>query len=114
MHATIISVGQKMPTWCKLASDDYLKRLQHFLKCSLIEIPVSNSLEEGRKILQKITPDDTMVTLEVLGKAWNTSELSQKLSRWKIEAKNLAFIIGGPDGLSPACIERANFHWSLS
>jgi 23S rRNA (pseudouridine1915-N3)-methyltransferase len=114
MHSIIISVGNKMPPWCKLACDDYIKRLQHFLKCALLEIPVSNPLDEGRKILQKINNGDTVISLEVLGQAWSTPELSQKLSRWKMEGNNLVFIIGGPDGLSPLCIERATHHWSLS
>jgi len=114
MHAIIVSVGQKMPPWCQMACNEYLKRLQHFLTCTLIEIPVSNTLEEGRKILEKIPTQYTAVILEVEGKSYSTETLSEQLSRWKIAAKPLAFVIGGPDGLSPDCKARANVCWSLS
>lgn len=124
MHLTILAVGHKMPTWCKLACDNYLLWLQKFIKCSLIEIPPAKrhktgskdlyQAEEARLILPKISPDDIVIALEVRGKALSTPQLANMLESTKQLGKNIAFMIGGPDGLSATCIARANQQWSLS
>lgn len=124
MQCHILAVGQKMPKWCALACEEYAKRLQRFLKCTLTEIPIatrhkpSEALlykeEEGRKILQKIHPQDKVIALEVTGKSWSTPFLAKSLSDWQLQGHNIVFVIGGPDGLSQACLSRANLQWSLS
>lgn len=124
MQSTIIAIGCKMPKWCILACEDYLTRLQRFLKCSLLEIPTATrhkagvvdqyKEEEGRKILQKIPAGDHVIALDVQGRPWSTTRLSEELANWKLAGKNIHFVIGGPDGLSAECLARANQRWSLS
>lgn len=124
MHSTILSVGQKMPAWCVEACNEYLKRLPRFFPCQLIEIPASGrsktktewqcKKEEGEKILQKISPLDTVIALDLKGQQWSTTDLSQQMKNWQQDGKNLKFIIGGADGLSEDCIKGAQFHWCLS
>lgn len=124
MNCQIIAVGQKMPKWCVIACEEYAKRLQRFLKCALVEIPTairhksSDVLSckelEGQKILQKISNQDTVIVLDVIGENWSTPTLAKKLSISRQDAQNLTFVIGGPDGLSSECLARANQRWSLS
>lgn len=124
MQCNLYVVGEKMPNWCVLACDDYLTRLKHHFKCKLIEIPTalrqkSASIAlcketEGNKILQKIAPHQHVIAMDVLGKTFSTLALSKEISNWKQSGQEIVFIIGGPDGLSPACLERANERWSLS
>ena len=124
MHCTILAVGQKMPNWCKIACEDYALRLQRMLKCSLVEIPPalrnkSNHIQtykedEFKKIQQKILPGDLVIALDCKGESWTTPQLSQKIAKWQLEGNNLCFVIGGPDGLDKACLDRANTKWSLS
>lgn len=124
MRCQIFAIGQKMPKWCTLACEDYLSRLQHFMKCTLTEIATATRFksgsatlckeEEGSKILQRIDTDDFVVALEVTGKAWSTATLANQLAQWKQSGQDLVFVIGGPDGLSQACLTRANLHLSLS
>ncbi len=124
MQCIVLAVGNKMPSWCTLACEEYLTRLQHFMKCSLVEIPTAKrhkagnvaqyKEEEAQKILQKITPSHHVIAMEVTGSAWNTATLSHKLSAWQQQGKDIAFMIGGPDGLSEKCLARANQQLSLS
>jgi len=113
-----------MPKWCTLACEDYLTRLQRFMKCSLIEIPTAKrhkagnvsdyKEEEATKLLHKISSDDHVIALDVAGVGWSTLKLSEELSSWQQRGKDIIFLIGGPDGLSKECLTRANQRWSLS
>lgn len=113
-----------MPRWCELACEEYAKRLQRSLKCTLIEIPTptrhkpSDSLlckeKEGRKILEKIHPQEIVIALDVLGENWSTPTLAKRISTWQQKGQDLTFVIGGPDGLSSDCLSKANQRWSLS
>ena len=124
MHYRILAVGEKMPPWCKLACEFYQKRLTPFIKCTLLEIPTtrrttSPSLtqckeEEGRKILQKVSSQEHVIALQVEGCAWSTQTLAKRCTFWQHQGKNITFLIGGPDGLSSSCLQRANEQWSLS
>ncbi|MFI4937266.1 MAG: 23S rRNA (pseudouridine(1915)-N(3))-methyltransferase RlmH [Candidatus Berkiellales bacterium] len=128
MHCQIIAVGQKMPKWCVIACEEYFKRLQRFLKCSLIEIPTAirhksskssdNTVlykkEEAENILKKISSQDCVIALEVNGQPWSSSSLAKSLADWQLVGQNIIFIIGGPDGLSSGVLARANYQWSLS
>jgi len=53
------------------------------------------------------------VALDGRGKTWSSEELATQLARWRMQGKDLAFLIGGADGLAPAVLERADQHWSL-
>ena len=55
-----------------------------------------------------------MVALDVTGRQWSTEQLAQQLDGWMQEGRDLALLVGGPEGLSPACQERAELSWSLS
>ena len=65
-------------------------------------------------MLEVIGTRDYVVALEVTGRAMTTPELARWLAARRADARDLAFVIGGPDGLSPELLERADFRWSLS
>ncbi len=65
-------------------------------------------------MLASIPMDSHVVALELTGTIWNTEELSLKLARWRTKHQHIALLIGGPEGLAPECISRANQTWSLS
>ncbi len=54
------------------------------------------------------------MALDVLGKPWSTETLAQRLSDWQMNGRNVSLLVGGPDGLSRACLDRADMKWSLS
>ncbi len=69
---------------------------------------------EGESILAQLSSSDHVVALEVKGKPWTTMDLSRQLDRWRMSGKDVALLVGGPDGLSDACRQRAEQQWSLS
>ena len=54
------------------------------------------------------------VTLDIPGKPWDTPQLAAELERWKLDGRDVSLLIGGPEGLSPACKAAAEQSWSLS
>jgi len=69
---------------------------------------------EGEKILGKLGADEHVVLLDERGKQLKSRALATTLAEWQAGGRDLCFIIGGPDGVSDACRQRANFTWSLS
>jgi 23S rRNA (pseudouridine1915-N3)-methyltransferase len=54
------------------------------------------------------------VTLEVEGNPWTSSQLAKQLERWHLDSRDVALLVGGPEGLAPACIAASEQKWSLS
>lgn len=69
---------------------------------------------EGEQILAKLASVEQAVLLDERGKQMTSPSLAGKLTEWQQDARDLCFIIGGPDGVSDACRQRADFVWSLS
>ena len=55
-----------------------------------------------------------MVAIDAGGRLHDTRALATLLERWLQEGRDTAFLIGGPDGLAPRCLEQAELRWSLS
>ncbi len=69
---------------------------------------------EGEQILSKLDSTEQVVLLDERGKPLTSKSLATKLSDWQSDARDLCFVIGGPDGVSESCRQRADFTWSLS
>ena len=69
---------------------------------------------EGELILARIKPDEQAVLLDERGKQMSSQSLAGRLSDWQADGRDLCFVIGGPDGISDACKQRADASWSLS
>lgn len=124
MRLSIIAVGGKMPAWVNDGVTEYDRRMPRELKLNWREIPLvrrgkDTSPEmlrnrEGEKILKSIPPAEKVIALDVRGERWSTEQLAQQLKRWQMSGDNYSLLIGGPDGLSQECLERASGRWSLS
>jgi 23S rRNA (pseudouridine1915-N3)-methyltransferase len=120
----VIAVGTRMPAWVRTACDDYLARLSGALAGSLTEItpgprpagsPVQAAMAlEGRRLLAALQPGDHVVALDERGRELSTRELAAWLGTRLQQGQDLAFLIGGPDGLAPEVLERSHFTLSLS
>lgn len=120
----LIAIGTHMPTWVATSFIEYQKRLPKECKLNLIEITQSQRTKnsntaqliaaEGKKILATIPKKSRVIALDEKGELWNTKQLAEKLQRWQLEAQDISFLIGGPDGLSISCLKHAAHTWSLS
>jgi 23S rRNA (pseudouridine1915-N3)-methyltransferase len=120
----IIAIGTKMPDWVEAGCNEYLKRLPPELNLEIIELPLGQRgkgadinrtmTREGEAMLKAIGKHDHVIALDVLGKPWSTEQLAGKLQQWQLSGDNFSLLVGGPDGLAPECLKRANSKWSLS
>ena len=124
MRIHLLAVGTRMPSWVVEGYREYTKRLPRECSLQLVEIPPAKrhkSLsaeqarqQEGQAILAALPKDCSVVALDVRGKPWSTEALAAQLDDWLVSGRDVALLVGGPDGLSDACLERANQRWSLS
>ena len=113
-----------MPRWVREAFDDYVGRLANHLKLSLVEIEpgsrgAGRSVQqaigaEAQKLLSALRKDEYVVALDEHGTELTTRELSAWLATRMQGGRDLAFLIGGPDGLAPELLTRCDFKWALS
>ncbi|MGH8090301.1 MAG: 23S rRNA (pseudouridine(1915)-N(3))-methyltransferase RlmH [Rudaea sp.] len=119
MRAFLIAVGERMPAWVQNGYAEYAKRLSRDLPLELIEVsaksrdPARAMAEEGAALLAAIPKGAHVVALDGRGKAWSSEDLAQQLARWRMQGKDLAFLVGGADGLTPDVFSRADQRWSL-
>lgn len=126
MKIKIISIGNKVPSWIDAGMQEYLKRFPreysiNFINLSLAKraknIAIERCIEEeGQEILKVVgkDKDQKVIALDIIGKSWSTEELAEQVKKWQREGENINLLIGGPDGLSKACLEKAQIRWSLS
>jgi 23S rRNA (pseudouridine1915-N3)-methyltransferase len=114
MKLIVVAVGQRVPDWAQTAWDDYAKRFPSELKIELKALktePRTNNkntaalmLAERERIeaaLQKEAKSTRRVVLDERGKHTSTVQLAARLTEWQLGGTDVAFVIGGPDGLDP-------------
>jgi 23S rRNA (pseudouridine1915-N3)-methyltransferase len=124
MKCRLIAAGTRLPDWVNSGFREYQKRLRTPLVLELQEIPIAARRagenpqraiqREGADMLAALGRDDYVVALEITAQAVSTLQLSLWLAERMRDGRSLALLIGGPDGLSPKCRERADHSWSLS
>jgi 23S rRNA (pseudouridine1915-N3)-methyltransferase len=114
MKCRMIAAGTRLPAWVNTAFAEYAKRLRRPLTLDLQEIAVSTVAKEGAAMLAALHREDYVVALSITGKSMDTGTFSTWLQGRLAEGRTLALLIGGPDGLSKECLDRADMQWSLS
>jgi 23S rRNA (pseudouridine1915-N3)-methyltransferase len=113
VRVRILAVGTRMPEWVTIAYEDYTRRLRSSMRVDLEELAVKNKADEERRLIER-AGDDYLVALDERGKSATSLELAKWLGERLQDGRNLAFAIGGPDGLGPEILKKASFRWSLS
>ncbi|CAM8378556.1 23S rRNA (pseudouridine(1915)-N(3))-methyltransferase RlmH [Candidatus Methylopumilus universalis] len=121
MKIKIVSIGNKVQGWIKEAFDGYISKLNHDFSPQLVEIKPEkkfNSIEqkkisESEKILSHLDKE-FLIVLDEKGVQFTSQELALKLNHWSEHFKDIAFVIGGADGIHENILRKANLTWSLS
>ncbi len=119
MKFRFVWIGKTKDKNWKALQDEYLKRLSHFVKCEILEIRDSAPHEgpeiEGKRILDALNPKTLAVLLDVGGKPLSSHQLADLIEKWQVAGtKEVAFIIGGADGVSEEIRGKAKNVLSLS
>lgn len=124
MRIHLVAVGNRMPEWVVTGYGEFAGRMPTECRLHLIEIApgrrakgaeVARAIaEEGERMLAAIPKDSLVIALEVEGKSWSTETLAQQLAAWMQDGRDVALLVGGPDGLAESCRAHAEVQWSLS
>ncbi len=124
MRITILAIGTRLPGWVYEGFGVCQQRMPRDIIIDLEEIPLVSRTpksrpgpaveKEGARLLRRLKQQDLMVALDEAGEPWTSAELAARLQEWLQRHPRIALVIGGPDGLSAACKQRANLSWSLS
>lgn len=124
MRLLLLAVGSRQPDWVNNGFNEYSRRFPPHLNLHLQEIAAAKrskntvtdriKQEEGERLLKTIPHDALVVALDELGKTVSTRGLADKLADWQYTGRDIVFLIGGADGLSTDCLQRADWQWSLS
>ena len=111
MRIRLIAAGTRLPAWIDAGVKQYGRRFGRGLRFELVEVPLAR---EAERMHAAIGASDYVVALEVGGRAMTTPALADWLAARMAGGKNLAFLVGGPDGLDAGLSAKADFRWSLS
>lgn len=102
---------------------EYQGRLRHYTSFAITTLkdrqktvnPAVMLEEEGRILLQALAPGARTVVLDPAGRLLSSEALARLLADWELQGvKQVAYLIGGPDGHAPAVKARADLLLSLS
>lgn len=124
MRIRLLTITHKSPSWIQEGYEEYAKRLPASCALELVEIPAEKRTanadlkriaeREAEKMLAAIKPTHKVIALDVKGKLWSTEDLAEQLAIWQQSGRHIDLLVGGPEGLAPILLQKAEEKWSLS
>jgi 23S rRNA (pseudouridine1915-N3)-methyltransferase len=118
----VVAVGHRVPAWVDAGFAEYAGRMPRDARIQLLALkpaprggPLKRVLEtEGERILAAIPAGCYKVALDERGAPLATMEVARRIAGWRNAGRDIAFVIGGADGLSENVKKSADLTWSLS
>jgi 23S rRNA (pseudouridine1915-N3)-methyltransferase len=125
MKITLLTVGKTEDAYIKEGIDKFIKRLKHYIKLDIVDLPElkntkaltqeQQKTKEAELILKKLAVTDQVVLLDEKGLEFSSVQFADYLDKKAISSvQNLVFIIGGPYGFDTSVYQRANAQLALS
>ncbi len=112
MKLHIVTVGEPKLAYARAGWDEYLKRLGHYHTIRVSHVP--DKFAYDANYLMQTANTAYKVALVIDGKQFTSPELAALLDKRAIEAREVCFMIGGPEGLPQEVINQADLQWGLS
>lgn len=123
MKLFLVAVGQRQPAWADTAYDDFAKRFPPEMRLELKAVKAETRgaktaaqlmAAEATRIEAALPKGVRRVVLDERGTRVTTLQLSERLVAWQNDGRDVAIVIGGPDGLDPALKQTADETLRLS
>jgi 23S rRNA (pseudouridine1915-N3)-methyltransferase len=121
MRFRIIWPGKTRDARLRALIDDYFGRLSHFVRCEVVELRETGRGDKAgidkdtRGITDALRSGAMTVLLDPDGAEWTSRQLADQVCAWEGSGvKEVAFVIGGPHGLSQDFVNNVDKRWSLS
>lgn len=118
----VLTIGTRMPDWVSRGVEEYAKRMPREVPVEWCEIPASKRsrdtaerrmLEEAKEIERRLKDQESIVVLDVDGTVVSTEAIAAAMMTWQDQGTQIAFVIGGPDGVQSQLKAKAIAKWSL-
>ena len=121
MHLRFIWPGKTKDERLRSLVNEYSKRLSRFTRCEIVEVRESRTRDktavekESRRVLEAIPHGTLVLLLDLNGREWSSKELAARVQRWENDSqKEVAIVIGGPEGVNAEIESRAQLRWRLT
>lgn len=124
MRFHLVAVGTKTPQWVAAGVDDYARRLHGGARLEIHEVaagargggadPERARAEEARRLRGALPRRAYRIALDVRGQRVDSEVIAGRLREWNREGAEIAFLVGGPEGLAPELLAESDERWSLS
>jgi 23S rRNA (pseudouridine1915-N3)-methyltransferase len=108
MKLLVLAIGQRQPAWADAAWADFAKRFPPEMRLELKALkaeprsartPAQCMAAEAQRLEAVLPKGVRRVVLDERGMSTTTQQLAERLRAWRTEGRDVAFFIGGPDGL---------------
>jgi 23S rRNA (pseudouridine1915-N3)-methyltransferase len=111
MRLVLASVGQRPPAWAETAYEDFAKRFPPDLRLELKAVKAEPRTSgktaaqmmaaEAQRLEAAVPKGARRVVLDEHGSRLSTRQLADRLKFWLGDGRDVALLVGGPDGLAP-------------
>lgn len=123
MKIKLVVVGKTKKNELVTLINDYLKRINFYIKFNIVEVTSLKSKKinekelkkiEGENIIKIIKKNEVLFLLDENGKSFNSVDFSKFIENKIQQNKNIAFAIGGAYGFSKEVYEKSSQTISIS
>jgi 23S rRNA (pseudouridine1915-N3)-methyltransferase len=111
LKLVVVAVGHRMPAWVEAGFDEFARRMPRELPLQLVEVKAEPRTSgktvdammaaEAARIEAVLPARCRRLILDERGADLTTVALARRLEAWQGEGRDVALIVGGPDGLAP-------------
>lgn len=112
MRLTLLAVGKLRASY-RAVADEYVQRLRRHLAWEEVEVRELGIDQEASRLEARLPAGAFVVALDRTGRQLSSETLATELEGWRVAARPVALLIGGPHGLHSRLLEAARLRWSL-
>jgi 23S rRNA (pseudouridine1915-N3)-methyltransferase len=107
----LVAIGQRQPDWADVAWADFAKRFPPEMRLELKALKAEPRsagktaaqcmAAEAQRIEAALLKGARRVVLDERGTRLSTAQLADRMQAWRQDGRDVALLVGGPDGLDP-------------